>query len=62
MTKPVANWLIVATMIVGFSGAAQTQAIDAGKTAYLSSCAPCHGEDAKGNGVLSPVLKVPLLT
>ena len=59
MTKPVAKWLLVATMIVGFSAAGRTQAIDAGKTAYLSSCAPCHGEDARGNGVLSPVLKVP---
>ena len=59
MTKPVAKWLIIATTIVGFSGAAQGQAIDAGKTAYLSSCAACHGEDAKGNGVLGPVLKTP---
>jgi mono/diheme cytochrome c family protein len=59
MTTPVVKWLIVAIIVIGFSGAAQTQAIDAGKTAYLSSCAACHGEDAKGNGVLSPVLKVP---
>ena len=59
MTTPVVKWLMVATMIVGISEAAQTQAIDAGKAAYLSSCAACHGEDAKGNGVLSPVLKTP---
>ena len=59
MTKPAVKWLMVATMIVGFSAAGRTQGIDAEKTAYLSSCAPCHGEDAKGNGVLSPVLKVP---
>jgi mono/diheme cytochrome c family protein len=59
MTKPAVKWLMVATMIVEFSGAAQTQAIDAGKAVYLSSCAACHGEDAKGNGVLSPVLKTP---
>jgi mono/diheme cytochrome c family protein len=59
MTKPAVKWLLVATMIVGYSAAGRAQGIDAGKTAYLSSCAACHGEDAKGNGVLSPVLKVP---
>ena len=32
---------------------------DAGKTAYLlSSCAPCHGVDAKGSGVFSVELKL----
>ena len=59
MTKPAIKWLIVASMIVGFSGAGRTQGIDAGKAAYLSSCAPCHGEDAKGDGFLNSVLKTP---
>ena len=59
MTKPAVKWLMVATIIVGFSAVGRTQGIDAGKAAYLSSCAACHGEDAKGNGVLSPVLKTP---
>ena len=30
-----------------------------GKIEYLSSCAPCHGEDGKGGGILASVLKVP---
>ena len=59
MTKLAVKWLIVATIIFGFSAAGRTEEIDAGKAAYLSSCAACHGEDAKGNGVLSPVLKTP---
>ena len=59
MTTPVVKWVMLATMIVGFSALGRTEEIDAGKAAYLSSCAACHGEDAKGNGVLSPVLKVP---
>ena len=59
MTKPAVKWVMVATMIVGFTALGRTEEIDAGKAAYLSSCAACHGEDAKGNGVLSPVLKTP---
>jgi mono/diheme cytochrome c family protein len=30
-----------------------------GKIDYLSSCAACHGEDGKGDGILASVLKVP---
>jgi len=30
-----------------------------GKIEYLSSCAACHGEDGKGDGILASVLKVP---
>jgi len=30
-----------------------------GKMEYLSSCAACHGENGKGDGVLASVLKVP---
>ena len=59
MTKPAVKWVMVATIIVGFSALGRTEEIDAGKAAYLSSCAACHGEDANGNGVLSPVLKTP---
>ena len=51
--------LIIANVIVGFNGSGRAQDTDAGKTAYLSSCAPCHGADGKGNGFLSAVLKTP---
>jgi hypothetical protein len=37
MTKPAIKWLIVATIIVGFSAVGRTQGIDAGKTAYTKS-------------------------
>jgi hypothetical protein len=51
--------LMITSVVIGFSASGWAQNIDAGKTAYLSSCAACHGEDAKGNGVLTPVLKIP---
>jgi cytochrome c len=35
----------------------QAQDLDAGKSEFMSSCAPCHGTDAKGDGPLSPQLK-----
>ncbi len=59
MLKAAIKCLVIATVIIGFSEAGRTQGIDAGKTAYLSSCGPCHGADAKGNGFLSAVLKTP---
>jgi len=40
-------------------GSGYAQDTDAGKTAYLSSCAPCHGTDANGDGFLNAVLKTP---
>ncbi len=59
MTKGAVRWLIIANMAVGFSAPGWSQGSEAGKTAYLSSCAPCHGADAKGSGFLSAVLKTP---
>ena len=42
---------------IGFTASSWAQ--DAGKAAYLSSCAPCHRADGKGSGFLSAVLKTP---
>ena len=59
-SRAILNVLLIVTIVIfGFSASGWTQEGDAGKTAYLSSCAACHGEDAKGNGFLSSVLKVP---
>jgi mono/diheme cytochrome c family protein len=59
MPNPSIKWLFVTTCL--FGPTAFTWAEDAvpGKLEYLSSCAACHGEDGKGNGVLASVLKVP---
>ena len=51
------RWLIIVNTIVGFSACASAQDIDVGKTEYQSSCAACHGIDAKGNGPVSKELK-----
>jgi mono/diheme cytochrome c family protein len=57
MPKTALKWLIVAAVAAGFNSSGLTQD-DPGKTAYLSSCAPCHGADAKGSGVFSVELKL----
>jgi mono/diheme cytochrome c family protein len=59
MIKTTIKWLIIANVAVGFNKTGCAQEIDAGKKAFLSSCASCHGADAKGNGFLSSVLKTP---
>jgi hypothetical protein len=57
MRKPAAKWLMVASVIIGLNAYGWTEDLDAGKAEYLSSCAACHGADAKGNGPLSSKLK-----
>jgi hypothetical protein len=49
------KWLIIS--IIGFNGYASAETVDSGKTEFQSSCASCHGIDAKGNGPLSKELK-----
>ena len=51
------KWLIIANTIIGFGAGASAQDIDVGKTEYQSSCAACHGVDAKGDGPFSKNLK-----
>jgi mono/diheme cytochrome c family protein len=53
------KWLVIATMIIGFSGCASAETLDVGKTEYQSSCAACHGVDAKGDGPVGKALKRP---
>ena len=36
---------------------APAQGLDAGKSEFVSSCAPCHGADGKGDGPLGTQLK-----
>ena len=49
--------LIIANTIIGFTAWASAQDIDVGKMQYQSSCAACHGVDAKGDGPVSKELK-----
>jgi mono/diheme cytochrome c family protein len=53
------KWLMIAGLTAGFSGAAQAEGLDLGKLEFQSSCASCHGTDAKGKGPVSDQLKVP---
>jgi mono/diheme cytochrome c family protein len=54
-----AKTLMLVGVVIGHAMPALAQENDAGKTAYLSSCAACHGAEAKGDGFLNSVLKVP---
>ncbi len=51
------RWLITANIIIGFVACASAQEVDVGKMEYQSSCAACHGIDAKGHGPVSKELK-----
>jgi mono/diheme cytochrome c family protein len=54
----VVKFVTIASVIGGLASVGWSEDIDAGKTAYLSSCGPCHGTDAKGSGVFSMELKL----
>ena len=58
MTKTTFMCLAIATTIIGINVPGFAQDVDLGKTAYLSSCAPCHGADARGPGTLAVIFKL----
>jgi mono/diheme cytochrome c family protein len=53
------KWLTIASLTAGFAAAAQAEDFDIGKWEFQSSCASCHGPDAKGKGPVSEQLKAP---
>ena len=57
MIKGLFKCLMIANFVIASSALGRAQSFDAGATAFLSSCAPCHGTDGKGNGPLVRVLK-----
>ena len=59
MMKSGVEWLIIASLTAGFAAAAQAEDLDIGKSEFQSSCASCHGADAKGKGPVSDQLKIP---
>ena len=59
MIKCPVKWLILASLSAGLAAAAQAEDLDIGKSEFKSSCASCHGTDAKGKGPVSDQLKMP---
>jgi mono/diheme cytochrome c family protein len=51
------KWFMIGAAIIGFARAVSTEDSDVGKMEYQSSCAACHGIDAKGNGPVTKELK-----
>ena len=50
---------MIAGLAAGFAAAAQAEDVDIGKSEFQSSCASCHGADARGKGPLSDQLRTP---
>jgi mono/diheme cytochrome c family protein len=59
MIKCGVKWLIITNLTAVFAAAAQAEDFDIGKSEFQSSCASCHGTDAKGKGPVSDQLKIP---
>jgi len=59
MIKCGVKWLIITGLAAGFAASAQAEDFDIGKSEFQSSCASCHGSDAKGKGPVSDQLKIP---
>jgi len=59
MVKQGVRCLIIAGLTAGFAAAALAEDVDIGKGEFQSSCASCHGTDAKGKGPVSGLLKTP---
>jgi mono/diheme cytochrome c family protein len=58
MIKCGVRWFIIAGLAASFAAAAQAEDFDIGKSEFHSSCASCHGADAKGKGPVSDQLKI----
>ena len=50
---------VMAGLTAGFAAAAQAEDLDMGRSEFQSSCASCHGADARGKGPVSNQLKIP---
>jgi len=59
MANTSSSCLLIVSWLLVLTGLGRAEDAIPGKMEYLSSCAACHGEDGKGDGVLSSVLKVP---
>jgi mono/diheme cytochrome c family protein len=59
MVKSGVKWLIIASLTVGFAAATQAEDFDIGKSEFQSSCASCHGRDARGKGPVGDQLRIP---
>ena len=59
MMKCGVKWWMITRLTACFAAAAQADDFDVGKSEFQSSCASCHGADAKGKGPVGDQLKIP---
>jgi Cytochrome C oxidase, cbb3-type, subunit III len=55
--KLMTKFLMLASVITGFSPCGFAEDINSGKVDYESHCAACHGKDGKGDGPVSMELR-----
>jgi len=58
MVKYGVKWLMISGLTAGFAVVAQAENLDIGKGEFQSSCASCHGADARGKGPVSDQLRI----
>jgi len=51
-------WALALAMFLGLNVTALAAEPDQGEKLYLQYCASCHGKDGKGNGTVTPYLKI----
>jgi mono/diheme cytochrome c family protein len=51
------SWLVLATLLASIT-IVNAADIDQAQKLYLQYCSSCHGKDGKGNGPVSPHLKI----
>lgn len=58
MTRLGATAIAFAALLCGVPATAQDAMIEAGRVEYLSACAGCHGQDARGNGPMADLMRI----
>lgn len=51
-------WVLALAMFLRLNVTAFAAEVDQGQKLYLQYCASCHGKDGRGNGAVTPYLKV----
>ncbi|WP_233192999.1 c-type cytochrome [Acidimangrovimonas sediminis] len=57
--RTIGKLMAISLLGIGAAGQAPAQSAEIGKTLYMTYCAACHGETAKGDGDMASVMTIP---